>query len=337
MKSELLSKPLNPTDPGTSRTWGYDNGSVNAAAGEPEIAILIPCHNEALTIGKVIDDFRRELPHATIYVFDNCSTDRTATVAREKGAIVLKESRKGKGFVVEGMFARVRADFYVLVDGDDTYPADSVHKLLAPVIIGDADMVVGGRLSQYTNQSFRPLHLGGNRVVCALVNWIGHAQLSDIMSGYRVFNKKVLKRIPVVSSGFEVETDLTLQMLYYNLKILEINVPYRERPAGSHSKLRTFHDGFRVLWRIFTLLRSFKPLTFFGSIGLVLFFLGALSGSSPIHDYFTDPNHYVRHVPLAILAAGLMIVSCGFVFLGILLHALNWRLRELHNVFTRGQ
>src|SRR5262249_48847016 len=155
--------------------------------------------------------------------------------------------------------------------------------------------------------------------------------------GYRAFNRNVVMRIPIVSSGFEVETDLTLQMLYYNLKILEVNVPYRGRPAGSRSKLRTFRDGFLVLWKIFTLLRSLKPLTFFGAVGLLFFSLGIFAGILPIYDYLTDPQHYVRHVPLAILAAALMILSSGCVFLGIVLHALNWRLRELHNVFTRGK
>ena len=318
--------------------WAYDNGSMNnGLRQEPQIAILIPCYNEEITVGNVIDDFRRELPSAAIYVFDNCSTDSTSKIAEEHGAIVLIESRKGKGFVVDGMFSRITADFYVLVDGDDTYPADYVHKLLEPVVVGRADMVVGGRLAQYTAQSFRQFHVFGNRLICVLVNWIGNTRLTDIMSGYRVFNRKVVRQIPVVSSGFEVETDLTLQMLYYNLKILEVNVPYRERPAGSQSKLRTFQDGFLVLWKIFTLLRSLKPLTFFGAIGLLLFSLGILAGILPIQDYFTDPQHYVRHVPLAILAAALMILASGCVFVGILLHALNWRLRELHNVFTRGQ
>jgi hypothetical protein len=233
------------------------------------------------------------------------------------------------------MFDRIDADLYVMVDGDDTYPADYVHNLIQPLLRGEADMVVGGRLSRYSRDSFRSLHILGNKLVCALVNWVGHSRLTDIMSGYRAFNRQVVRRIPVVSSGFEVETDMTLQMLYYNLKVIEVDVPYGERPSGSTSKLRTFHDGFRVLWKIFTLFRAFKPLTFFGAIGLLLFFLGLLAGAAPIHDYFTDPNRYVRHVPLAILAAGLMILAAGSVFLGIILHAINWRFRELHNVLTR--
>jgi glycosyltransferase involved in cell wall biosynthesis len=303
---------------------------------EAKTVVLIPCYNEESTIGKVVDDFRRELPSATVYVFDNCSTDLTAKIAQEHGAVVLKECRKGKGFVVESMFDRINADFYVMTDGDDTYPAEQVHRLLKPVLAEDADMVVGARLSNHTGKSFRPFHLFGNNLVRRLVNWVGRSQLTDIMSGYRAFNRNVVKHIPVVSSGFEVETEMTLQMLYYRLKILEINIPYRERPIGSESKLRTFHDGFRVLWKIFSLLRAFKPLTFFGGLGLFFLVCGLLAGILPVHDYFTEPNHYVHHVPMAILAAGFIILSAGCISLGVLLHAINWRLLELHNVLTRG-
>jgi glycosyltransferase involved in cell wall biosynthesis len=181
----------------------------------PTIAVVIPCLNEAVTIGKVIDDFRRELPHAAIYVFDNCCTDATPDIASSHGAIVIPECRRGKGFVIDALFNRINADIYVMVDGDDTYPAEYVHKLLAPVLGQQADMAVGSRLSTYTEKSFRPLHVWGNHLVRSLINWMGHARLQDIMSGYRVFNRRVVQRIPVVSQGFEVETDLTLQMLYY--------------------------------------------------------------------------------------------------------------------------
>jgi glycosyltransferase involved in cell wall biosynthesis len=304
-------------------------------AHRPKIAVLVPCNNEEVTIGKVIDDFHSQLPSATIYIFDNCSTDRTAAVAAEHGASVIKEPRQGKGFVIESMFERIDADFYVMVDGDDTYPADCVHKLLAPVLSDDADMVVGARLSDYADKSFRPMHILGNNLVRFLVNWVGKVQLTDIMSGYRAFNRRVVRCIPVVSSGFEVETEMTIQMLYHRLKIVEVPVSYQPRPAGSKSKLRTFTDGFRVLWKIFSLFRAFKPLTFFGSLGLILLVMGLLAGIAPINDYISDPNHYVRHVPLAILAASLVILSVGCIFLGILLHALNWRFKELHNVLTR--
>lgn len=302
---------------------------------EPKIAVLIPCLNEEMTIGKVIDDFRRELPLATICVFDNCSTDTTVTVAAEHGAVVLKEPRTGKGFVVDSMFDRIDADVYVMVDGDDTYPDGHVHKVLEPVLAGDADMVVGARLLDYADRSFRPLHVFGNNLVSRLVNLVSGAQLTDIMSGYRAFNRRVVERIPVVSAGFEVETEMAIQMLYHQLKIVEVPIPYEPRPAGSESKLKTFRDGFRVLWKIFSLFRAFKPLTFFGGLGLILMILGLLAGIPPVNDYLTEPDHYVRHVPLAILATGLIILSAGCIFLGILLHAVNWRSRELHNVLTR--
>jgi len=297
------------------------------------IAILIPCHNEEATIGKVIDDFRGQVPEADIYVFDNCCTDDTVRVASERGATVLKEPRKGKGFVIEGMFDRIDAEAYIMVDGDDTYDADSVHKLLDPILNGDADMVVGARLSEFTGESFRPLHVLGNKLVRRLVNWMGHAELTDIMSGYRAFGRRVVRRLPVVSAGFEVETEMTIQMLYHQMRIVEVQVPYRERPDGSVSKLRTFRDGFRVLWKIFSLFRAYKPLTFFGSLGLLFFLAGAAAGIAPINDYITTGE--VPHLPLAILATGLMLLSAGSVFLGILLHAINWRFRELHNVVTR--
>jgi glycosyltransferase involved in cell wall biosynthesis len=303
----------------------------------PIITVLIPCYNEQSTIAKVIEDFRRQLPSAVIYVFDNCSTDSTAAIAKEHGAVVIKEPRKGKGFVIESMFDKVNADIYITVDGDDTYPAEEVHKLIDPVLVGDADMVVGARLFNYADRSFRPLHLFGNRLIRSLVNWMGNIRLTDIMSGYRAFSRRVVEKIPVISAGFEVETEMTIQILYHKMKITEVQVSYRPRPADSESKLNVWRDGFRVLWKIFSLFRAFKPLTFFGSIGLILLMAGLLAGLEPINDYITNPDHYVRHVPMAILATGLVILSAGCFFLGILLHAINWRLREIHNVLTRRQ
>jgi len=303
----------------------------------PIIAVLIPCYNEQPTIARVIEDFRRQLPSAVVYVFDNCSTDATAATAKEHGAVVIKEPRKGKGFVIESMFDKINADIYVTVDGDDTYPAEDVHKLIGPVLAGDADMVVGARLSNYADNSFQPMHLFGNKLIRALVNWMGNARLTDIMSGYRAFSRRVVEKIPVVSAGFEVETEMTIQMLYHRMKIAEVQVSYRPRPADSISKLSLWRDGCRVLWKIFSLFRAFKPLTFFGFLGLILLLAGLLAGLAPINDYITNPDHYVRHVPLAILATGLIILSAGCFFLGILLHAINWRLRELHNIITRKQ
>jgi len=300
-----------------------------------KIAVLIPCHNEEATIAKVVDDCRAELPGAVVYVFDNCCTDDTARVAGQHGAVVVTECRKGKGFVVESMLDRIEADYYVMIDGDDTYPADCAGRLLAPVIAGQADMTVGARLADYDDKSFRPLHVAGNNLVRWLVNRIFSADLTDIMSGYRAFNRRVVERIPVVSSGFEVETELTIQMLYYRLKIVEVQVPYRRRPEGSHSKLNTFRDGFRVLWKTFSLFRAFKPLTFFGGLGLLLVALGVLAGIPPIYGFLASGYHRVERFPLAILATGLVLLGFSSGCLGILLHAINWRFKELHNVMVR--
>ena len=184
---------------------------------ESIIAVLIPCHNEELTIGKVIDDFRSQLPQADIYVFNNCSTDATAKIALSKDVTVINEPRKGKGFVVESMFSSIDADVYVMVDGDDTYPASVVCELIEPIQQNRADCVVGARLTSFSKESFRPLHVLGNNLVRILVNWIGKADLTDIMSGYRSFNRKVVRTIPVVSAGFEVETEMTLQMLQHRI------------------------------------------------------------------------------------------------------------------------
>jgi glycosyltransferase involved in cell wall biosynthesis len=299
------------------------------------IAILIPCLNEEKTIGKVINDFRTQLPDSRIIVFDNLSTDASARIASEHKAEVIRVPRRGKGFVIESMFDCVQADIYIVVDGDDTYPADYVHKLIEPVLRGDADMVVGARLANREERSFSGSHLLGNKLVCFLVNWVTNASLTDIMSGYRAFNSKVTELIPVVSCGFEVETELTFQMLYYKRKIAEIAIPYKRRPDGSYSKLNTLRDGIYVLWKIFSFFRAFKPFTFFGGVGLILMFLGIIAGMVPVHDYLTSPNHFVSHIPLAILAVGLVTLSAGCIFLGILLHAINWRFLELHNVLTR--
>jgi glycosyltransferase involved in cell wall biosynthesis len=299
------------------------------------LAVLIPCFNEEITIGKVIQDFRAQLPDSMIYVFDNCCSDRTSEIARNLGACVILEARHGKGYVVESMLATVDADFYVLVDGDDTYPAELVHALLEPVRSGKADMTVGARLEAGTAGNFRPMHLFGNRLVCGLINKIFHSNLTDIMSGYRAFNRKVVQRIPVVSSGFEVETELTVQMLYYNLKLIEIPVPYRGRPAGSVSKLRTLPDGVRVVWKVFSLFRNFKPLTFFGGLGILVLILGILAGMLPIYDFIRSGFTEVKRFPMAILAASMVLLASSLGLLGIILHAVNWRFKELHNVMIR--
>jgi len=304
-------------------------------SNKSKTAVLIPCHNEADVIGSVVRDFKEQLPDADIYVFDNCSTDDSAERARRAGAIVIPEPRKGKGFVIESMFDKIDADYYVMVDGDGTYPAQCVGQLLAPVREGLADMVVGARLGRFETGSFRPLHLLGNDLVRRLINLIFGVKLTDILSGYRAFSRKVVERIPIVSAGFEVETELTVHMLYYKLTILEVQVPYRPRRPGSTSKLRTFRDGFRILWKLFNLARAFKPLTFFGTLGIILLALGVLAGIPPVYGFIESGYTEVRRFPLAILATGLVLLAAGSVFLGLILHAMNWRFKELHNVLVR--
>ncbi len=291
-----------------------------------KIVILIPCLNEEITIGKVIHDFQDAIPEAKIIVFDNNSTDRTEAIVRECGAEVIPESRPGKGHVVASMFRKVDADYYVIVDGDDTYSAEHVRKLLEPVMKEQADMAVAVRLAEYTATSFRPLHVFGNNLVRRLVNWIFKSNLSDIMSGYRVFSRELVQSIPILSSGFEVETEMTIRILDYGFRIKEVPLPYRERPEGSVSKLRTFHDGFRVLAEIARIAKAYKPFTFFGGIGLAFILAGGISGIWVILDYLED--EYVNKVPTAILATGFMLLGFGSMGIGILLNTISYRFRE---------
>lgn len=291
-----------------------------------KIVILIPCFNEEPTIGKVIHDFQMEIPEAEIIVFDNNSTDKTAKIAKTSGAIVFEETRQGKGYVVASMFEKINADYYVLVDGDDTYSPKHVRKLLEPVINDQADMVVGTRLQEYMDKSFRPLHIFGNNLVRYFVNWIFVNNLTDVMSGYRAYNKKLVKTIPIFSSGFEVETEMTIRVLDYGFRIKEVSIPYKARPDGSFSKLRTVHDGIKVLFEIAKIAKAYKPFTFFGVIGLIFIFAGTISGVWVVIDYLED--EYVNKIPTAILSTGLMLLGFGSFGIGILLNTITYRFRE---------
>ena len=302
---------------------------------KPSIAVIIPCYQEAVTIAKVVADFRRELPDARIYVYDNNCTDGTAEIAAKAGAIVRREKRQGKGYVVAAMFEQIQEDILVMVDGDDTYEASHVHKMLEPILRGDADMTVATRLTDHGEKSFRPLHVAGNQMVCGIINWMFKSRVSDIFSGYRAFTRESARQIPVTTKGFDVETELTLQALYRGQVIQEMPVPYRARPEGSFSKLNTFSDGFRVLLRLFLIVKSYKPLTFFGSLALVLFALGLAAGSLPIYDFVTDPNHFVHRVPSAILAASLMMLSFFSLGLGLVLNSMNLRLLEIEQLISK--
>jgi glycosyltransferase involved in cell wall biosynthesis len=292
-----------------------------------KIAVLIPCLNEEQTIAKVIRDFRKELPEAVVYVYDNNSSDRTALMAEAAGARVVREKRRGKGFVVASMFEDVEADLYVLVDGDDTYPAEKVHEMLRPIIDERADMVVGNRLEEFGERSFRPFHVLGNKLVVGLVNLIFKCKLKDIMSGYRVFNRDFVRKVPIVSRGFEVETEMTLQALHYDFIIAEVPVPYRKRPEGSSSKLKTFSDGMKTLLTVFDIFKAYRPLLFFFILGAILGCVGLLIGSIPVAEYLETGR--IERFPSAILASGIMIISVICVAIGIILDAVNHRLREL--------
>ena len=299
----------------------------------PKIAVVIPCYNEELTIAKVVQDFERSLPRAVIYVFDNNCTDDTAAKAQEAGARVIREKRQGKGFVIASMLAKVDADYYIVVDGDDTYPAEKAMDLLSPLIRDEADVVVGQRLSDFASDSFRPLHVLGNKLVANIINLIFSANLVDVMSGYRAFTREVAENLPIVASGFDVETEMTLQLLYRNFVIKEVPVSYRARPLGSSSKLRTFQDGIRILFRILGILKAYKPMTFFGILALFTFLLGLLGGSVVVYEYIL--YEYVYRVPTAILAVGCMLLSVILASIGVTLHTLNFRILEMTNLLTK--
>jgi glycosyltransferase involved in cell wall biosynthesis len=297
------------------------------------IAVLLPCYNEALTIARVIGDFRAALPEATIYVYDNNSTDDTARLAREAGAQVRFEKRQGKGFVIASMLAEVEADYYLMADGDDTYPADRARDLLQPVLDGRADMVVGQRLATFQDASFRPMHLWGNRLVRDLINVIFSAKLVDILSGYRAFTREVALQLPVVASGFDVETEMTLQLLFRRMVIQEIPIAYGVRPEGSVSKLRTYSDGLRVLMKILGIFKAYKPMTFFGGLGLVFLAVGLGTGAVVLHEYFTIGR--IDSVPLAVLSASVVLLSFLLASVGVTLHTLNFRILEMTHVLSK--
>ena len=300
-----------------------------------EIAVLIPCKNEAVTIKKVVEDFRKQLPKAKIYIYDNNSTDDTARIAQEAGAIVRTEKRQGKGFVVESMFRNIEADIYVMVDGDDTYPVSRVMTLIYPIFAGKADMVVGNRLVEFGDHSFRSFHLFGNRLVANVVNRIFNTNLQDLMSGYRAFSNHFVKEVPIISKGFELETEMTLQALYRNFIIKEVPIPYGVRPEGSHSKLHTFRDGIRVLMKIIDIFKAYRPLLFFGLIAICFAIIGLGLGSFPIVGFLQTGK--VERFPTAILAAGLMILSFLASICGVILDGVNHRIKEISQLIIKSK
>ena len=275
-----------------------------------KIAVLIPCYNEEVTIAKVVDDFRAALPEATVYVYDNNSTDRTGEIAREHSAVVRFEPRQGKGNVVRQMFRDIEADCYLMVDGDDTYPAEAGRALCDPILEGRADMTVGDRLSNgtYAEENKRAFHGFGNDLVRFMIKWIYGYGFDDVMTGYRAFSRAFVKTFPVLSEGFQIETELSIHAVDRRWRILDVPIEYRDRPAGSSSKLNTVSDGVKVIMAIASLFKNYRPLKFFSLVALAFALVGLVLGIPIIAEY--AQTGLVPRFPTAILAAAFMFL-CG--------------------------
>ena len=299
------------------------------------VAILIPCYNEALTIGKVVDDFKATMPKASIYVYDNNSSDNTGEIAREHGAIVREETRQGKGNVVRQMFRDIEADFYVMVDGDDTYPAESAFDLVKPLALGKADMTVGDRLSNgtYGKENDRAFHGFGNNLVRFLIKVIYGFSFDDVMTGYRAMTRTFVKTMPVMSEGFQIETELSIHAVDKRCRIVDVPITYRDRPEGSESKLSTFQDGAKVILAITSLFKENKPLAFFGWISLILLVIGLILGIPVIAEF--GRTGLVQRFPTAMLSMGIIICSILSFSSGLILdnvaknHRRIWELEVL--------
>ena len=284
-----------------------------------KIAVLIPCYNEAKTIEKVVKDYQKALPEADIYVYDNNSTDGTADIAREAGAIVRHEYRQGKGNVVRSMFRDIDADCYIMIDGDDTYPAENAREMADMVLEGKADMVVGDRLSStYFEENKRPFHNSGNVVVRNFINtfW-GDVKIKDVMTGYRAFSPLFVKTFPILSKGFEIETEMTIHAVDKNLLIQSIPVQYRDRPAGSVSKLNTVSDGIKVIMTIFRLYKDYKPLYFFSIIALILAVI-SIAFFLPVFGEFVLTG-VVPKMPTLVMAGFTMMAALISLGIGLVL------------------
>ncbi len=295
------------------------------------IAVLIPCYNESQTIGKVVREYREALPEADIYVYDNNSTDGTDEIARAEGAIVRYEYRQGKGNVVRSMFRDIDADCYLMTDGDDTYPAENARQMADLVLNKGVDMVIGDRLSStYFTENKRPFHNSGNRVVRWLINKLFHNDVRDIMTGYRAFSRLFVKTFPVLSKGFEIETELTIHAVDKNFLLEEIPVTYRDRPEGSESKLNTFSDGFKVLGTIASLFREYKPFRFFTAVAVILWVI-AVGFFLPVFvDYLN--TGLVPKFPTVIVCGVVATVGMLMWICGIILEVMVKKHRQLYEL-----
>ncbi len=297
--------------------------------GDLRIAVLIPCFNEETAIGRVVSDFRRALPQARIYVYDNNSKDRTMACARDAGAIVRSEPRQGKGNVVRRMFADVEADIYVLVDGDDTYDASAAPRLVEALLLGGYDMVSGRRIAT-AQSAYRPGHVLGNHLLTGLTALMFKVQLADLLTGYRVLSRRFVKSFPFTAVGFGIETELTVHAVRLLMPMAEIDTPYKERPKGSASKLNTWKDGFRILMTIISLVREERPLVFFSALFAVLAFTSLGLGIPVVLEFLHTGT--VPRLPTAVLATGLMLLAFLSLFSGLVLDTVTrgrWELKRL--------
>ncbi len=292
-----------------------------------KIAVLIPCYNEAVTIRKVVSDIRRILPEAVVYVYDNNSTDDTAAIAAEAGAVVRRETQQGKGSVIRRMFREIDAACYIMLDGDDTYPAEYAPEMAALVLEGQADMVVGDRLSAtYFTENKRPFHNFGNRLVRWSINALFGSRIRDIMTGYRAFSYQFVKSFPVLSKGFELETEMSIHAIEKGMHIENVVIQYRDRPEGSTSKLNTYSDGFKVLRTIARLFRTYKPLAFFGLLALVLLILAAVLFVPVLLSYFR--TGLVERFPTLIVSGFIAVAAIQSLFSGLILETILHKNRQ---------
>lgn len=296
-----------------------------------KIAVLIPCYNEEKTIKKVISDFHKTLPEADIYVYDNNSTDRSVAIIKKTCAILKRERRQGKGNVVRAMFRDIDADVYIMVDGDDTYPVESVKEMIAEVLENRADMVIGDRLSStYFVENKRFGHNFGNKLVRKSINTIFKSDVTDIMTGYRAFSRRFVKSFPVLSDGFQIETEMTIHSLDKKMNLANVPVEYRDRPEGSSSKLNTYSDGMRVLFTIFCMIVEYKPLLFFSIFTLILESVG-FALFVPILIEFSK-TQLVPRIPTLFVALGLMMIGLMSFFTGLILNMIRKKHRELFEI-----
>lgn len=280
------------------------------------IAVLIPCFNEAQTIKKVVEDWKSALPEAVVYVYDNNSTDNTAEIAQKAGAVVRHEYAQGKGNVIRRMFREIDAEAYIMVDGDDTYPAEYGREMVELVLDKNADMVVGDRLSStYFKENKRPFHNLGNSLVRASINFLFHTDIKDIMTGYRAFSYQFAKSFPVLSKGFEIETEMSIHAVDKNMRVENVIIEYRDRPEGSESKLNTYSDGFKVLRTIVRLFRNYKPFAFFGAISFVLALLAVIFVIPVLSVYFK--TGLVPNFPTLIVCGFTMMAAIMSLFTGL--------------------